>query len=308
MISRTFAPPEQRLKSLITRLKLMPNVLARGPQESRQPAADLHRDRHRADRRQPRFLRHDVPAAFTDVKDAALLAEFKNADDAVIAALEDYKTWLESDLLHRSNGSFAFGADTYAKLLDADEMITTPLPDSAVGRRGGPEAQPAGACRRRAQDRPDEDAGGGAGGREEGLPACLAAAGRHAEQPRRFGTVRPRQADHRPAAGSAGTGGGDAAVPARDDVGFDGYSRAVRKGCDRGVFHSDPARPVLAERGAGRPRCRFGTDRRSATSPCTKCGRDTTCSSSTPRTIRPMSARSSAPQAISRAGRTTANR
>ena len=28
MISRTFAPPEQRLKSLIARLKLMPNALA----------------------------------------------------------------------------------------------------------------------------------------------------------------------------------------------------------------------------------------------------------------------------------------
>jgi hypothetical protein len=30
MISRNFAPPEQRLKSLTSRLKLMPNVLAQG--------------------------------------------------------------------------------------------------------------------------------------------------------------------------------------------------------------------------------------------------------------------------------------
>ena len=41
------------------------------------------------------FFDDDVPAAFTDVTDKALLAEFKSANDAVIAALDDYKTWLQ---------------------------------------------------------------------------------------------------------------------------------------------------------------------------------------------------------------------
>jgi hypothetical protein len=75
------------------------------------------------------FFETDVPEAFTGVKDAALLAEFKRADDAVMAALDDYKGWLQNDLLPRSNGSFAYGEDTYRKVLAADEMITTPLPD-----------------------------------------------------------------------------------------------------------------------------------------------------------------------------------
>jgi uncharacterized protein (DUF885 family) len=129
MISRTFAPPEQRLKSLISRLKLMPNVFAEARTNLDNPPRiyteiaieqlDGNRD----------FFASDVPAAFTDVKDAALLAEFKKADDAVIAALGDYKSWLESDLLKRSNGAFALGTDTYTKLLDANEMITIPLPD-----------------------------------------------------------------------------------------------------------------------------------------------------------------------------------
>src|SRR4029077_897549 len=82
------------------------------------------------------FFDVDVPAAFADVKDAALLAEFKTANGAVIAALNDYKVWLQNDLLPRSNGSFAYGADTYQKVLAADEMITTPLADflSIAGR------------------------------------------------------------------------------------------------------------------------------------------------------------------------------
>jgi uncharacterized protein (DUF885 family) len=129
MISRTFAPPEQRLRSLTARLKLMPNVLAQARKNLDNPPRiyteiaieqiDGNRD----------FFAKDVPAAFSDVKDTAALTEFSTANAAVVAALDDYKAWLQNDLLPRSNGSFAYGADTYQKVLAADEMITTPLPD-----------------------------------------------------------------------------------------------------------------------------------------------------------------------------------
>jgi uncharacterized protein (DUF885 family) len=129
MISRTFAPPEQRLRSLTARLKLMPNVLAEARKNLDNPPRiyteiaieqiDGNRD----------FFAKDVPAAFSDVKDTAALTEFSTANAAVVAALDDYKAWLQNDLLPRSNGSFAYGADTYQKVLAADEMITTPLPD-----------------------------------------------------------------------------------------------------------------------------------------------------------------------------------
>lgn len=129
MISRNFAPPEQRLRSLTSRLKLMPNALAEARDNLDNPPRiytqiaidqlDGNRD----------FFAKDVPAAFAEVKDKALLADFATANAAVIAALDDYKTWLQNDVLPRSNGSFAYGADTYRKVLAADEMITTPLPD-----------------------------------------------------------------------------------------------------------------------------------------------------------------------------------
>jgi uncharacterized protein (DUF885 family) len=129
IISRTFAPPADRLESLIARLKLMPAALAEARKNLDNPPrvyteiAIEQLDGNRG------FFETDVPAAFTDVKDASLLAEFKRADDAVMAALDDYKGWLQNDLLPRSNGSFAYGEDTYRKVLAADEMITTPLPD-----------------------------------------------------------------------------------------------------------------------------------------------------------------------------------
>ena len=129
MISRNFAPPEDRLRSLVAREKLMPNALAEARRNLDNPPrvyteiaieqADGNRD----------FFDRDVPAAFADVTDPALLADFKAANGAVVAALGDYKTWLQTDLLPRSNGSFAYGAQTYSDVLAADEMITTPLAD-----------------------------------------------------------------------------------------------------------------------------------------------------------------------------------
>jgi uncharacterized protein (DUF885 family) len=129
MISRTFAPPEQRMRSLTARLRLMPNVLTEAHKNLDNPPriyTEIAIEQVESNRD---FFAKDVPAAFNDVKDAALLDEFTTANAAVVAALDDYKTFLENDLLPRSNGSFAYGTDTYQKVLAADEMITTPLPD-----------------------------------------------------------------------------------------------------------------------------------------------------------------------------------
>jgi uncharacterized protein (DUF885 family) len=127
MIKRSFAPAEERLRKLVLREKAMPAVLAEARKNLQNPPEiytkiaieqlDGSRD----------LFKTAVPMAFEGVKDAALLAEFKQANAAVIAALDEYKSWLEKDLLPRSKGEFAYGADVYHQRLIADEMIDTPL-------------------------------------------------------------------------------------------------------------------------------------------------------------------------------------
>ena len=73
------------------------------------------------------FFKNDVPAAFTDVTDTALVAKFKATNDTVMKALADYKQFLQKELLPKSNGDYALGADTYAKALSANEMVDVPL-------------------------------------------------------------------------------------------------------------------------------------------------------------------------------------
>jgi len=73
------------------------------------------------------FFENDVPAAFKDVNDQALLAEFKKTNESVIAALGDYKRFLQKQLLPNAKESFAFGADTFSKALSAQEGVNIPL-------------------------------------------------------------------------------------------------------------------------------------------------------------------------------------
>ena len=129
MIKRAFAPPEERLRHLIARERAMPATLAEARKNLENPPRiyteiaieqiDGNRD----------FFKTAVASAFPTVTDKALLAEFKQVNDAVIAALDDYKKWLKDDLIKRSAGEFAIGEDTYRKKLAADEMITLSLDD-----------------------------------------------------------------------------------------------------------------------------------------------------------------------------------
>jgi uncharacterized protein (DUF885 family) len=129
MIKRAYAPPDERLRLLIAREKAMPAALAEARKNlENPPKVSTEIAIEQVDGSQG-FFKTAVAEAFPEVKDKALLDEFKAANDGVIAALGEYKKWLQDDLLKRSNGDFAIGAGAYAKKLAADEMIELPLDD-----------------------------------------------------------------------------------------------------------------------------------------------------------------------------------
>ena len=127
IMSRKFAPPEDRLRSLIAREKQMPAALAAGKANLKNPP---HIYTEIAIQQLPgniSFFQHDVPEAFEDVKDPSLLAAFKTTNDAVIAALQNYGDFLKKDLLPVSKGDFRIGAENYRKKLLYDEMVDIPI-------------------------------------------------------------------------------------------------------------------------------------------------------------------------------------
>ena len=127
-MERKFASPDDRLRSLIAREKEMPRLLNTARQNLKNPP---HIYTEIAIEQLPgivAFFQHDVPLAFADAKDPALKAEFTRTNAAaVIEALNQYQTWLKTDLLPRSQGDFRIGADSFSKKLAYDEMVDTSL-------------------------------------------------------------------------------------------------------------------------------------------------------------------------------------
>jgi uncharacterized protein (DUF885 family) len=127
IMARTFAPPAQRLKSVIAREKQVPAVFQAARLNLKNPPpiyVDVALEQI------PgiiSFFQKDVPEAFKDVKDQALLAQFHASNQKVMDELKSYQQWLEKDLKPRAHGEFRIGADNYRKKLLFDEDVEIPL-------------------------------------------------------------------------------------------------------------------------------------------------------------------------------------
>lgn len=128
LMSRNYAPARDRLAALIAREKAMPAVLAEARKNLDNPPRIFTEIAIEQIDGNINFFKNDVTAAFKDVTDPALVAEFRASNAGVMKALAEYKTFLQKELLPKSNGTYALGAETYRKALAANEMVYVPLP------------------------------------------------------------------------------------------------------------------------------------------------------------------------------------
>jgi len=113
LIKRNFAPPDERLRSVIAREKQIPRALMQARAVLRNPPkiyTDIAIEQMQGN---IDFFQDTLPAAFTDVKDTNLVTEFIRVNQAAMSELKNYQNWLQKDLLPRSHGTFAIGAENY---------------------------------------------------------------------------------------------------------------------------------------------------------------------------------------------------
>ena len=127
LMERKFAPPETRLRDLISREWQMPAALLAARANLKNPPKIYTEIALEQLPGLIQFFRQDVPSAFTDVSDAKLKREFAASNGAVIKALGDYQTWLKNDVLPKSHGDFRIGAKVFREKLKYDEMVDLPL-------------------------------------------------------------------------------------------------------------------------------------------------------------------------------------
>jgi uncharacterized protein (DUF885 family) len=127
IMKRDYAPAAERLKALIAREKKMPAALDQARANLTVPVRIYTAIALEQLDGNISFFKNDVPEAFKDVSDKALLDEFAQVNGEVMTALRAYKVFLQKEVLPKATDSFAYGADTYVKALAAFEDINVPL-------------------------------------------------------------------------------------------------------------------------------------------------------------------------------------
>jgi uncharacterized protein (DUF885 family) len=137
LIKRDFAPPAERLASVISRLRKVPAVYQSARANVKNPPKEYTDLAIRMARGSAGYLEGTVAGWAKDAAagDATLLADFTAANAAAVAATRDFAAWLERDLLPASKGDYAIGAENFSKKLLYDDMVDLPLAEVlAIGQ------------------------------------------------------------------------------------------------------------------------------------------------------------------------------
>ena len=129
LIKRNFAPPAERLRSVIARLKGVPVILDAMRRNIENPPREFTDLAMRMAHGSVPFFTDTMNAWAKDAAgdDAALKKEFDDASRVAVQSFTDAASWLEKDLLPRSKGAYAIGAETFLKKLRYEEMVDVPL-------------------------------------------------------------------------------------------------------------------------------------------------------------------------------------
>jgi uncharacterized protein (DUF885 family) len=115
LVARDFAPPEKRIPNLRQRMEGIPRVIAQAKGNLQHPPR-VHTETAIEQTQGAINLVREGLAPLLD-RAPEMKKEVAPLQEKTAAALEDYKKWLEKDLLPRSDGDFRLGAGKFRKKL-----------------------------------------------------------------------------------------------------------------------------------------------------------------------------------------------
>jgi uncharacterized protein (DUF885 family) len=126
-IKRNFAPLEDRVRSLVAIESQIPNILiaARTNLDEKLPKPFIELAIQIA-KGSADFLKKDLVAAVSGLKDEQLRVAFQTANRKAANALNDYATWLEREKLPKATLDFALGEEKFARFLAQTELVDLP--------------------------------------------------------------------------------------------------------------------------------------------------------------------------------------
>jgi uncharacterized protein (DUF885 family) len=126
-IKRNFAPLEDRVRSLVAVESQIPNILiaARTNLNEKLPKPFVELAVQIA-RGSADFLKKDLVAAVSGLKDEQLRSAFQEANRKAASALNDYAAWLEREKLPKASLDFALGEEKFRRFLAQTELVDLP--------------------------------------------------------------------------------------------------------------------------------------------------------------------------------------
>ncbi|MBZ0185844.1 MAG: DUF885 domain-containing protein, partial [Candidatus Obscuribacterales bacterium] len=129
MIQRDFAPKAQRLKSVISRVDAVPELLNQGRINLKaEKVPPIYADI--ALEQMPgiiEFFEKTLPDYFKEVDDQEALNQLSESNYRCVEALRDYEQFLKSRILPQAKGQFALGKERFAKKLLFEEFVDQDL-------------------------------------------------------------------------------------------------------------------------------------------------------------------------------------
>jgi uncharacterized protein (DUF885 family) len=126
-VKRNFAPLEDRVRSLVAIELQIPNILiaARTNLNEKLPKPFIELAIQIA-RGSADFLKKELVAAVSGLKDEQLRVAFETANRKAATALNDYATWLEREKLPKASVDFALGEERFRRFLAQTELVDVP--------------------------------------------------------------------------------------------------------------------------------------------------------------------------------------
>ncbi|HXK33683.1 MAG TPA: DUF885 domain-containing protein [Dehalococcoidia bacterium] len=127
LVIRDFAPLDERLRALVSRLGEAPQLLEQAKENLLDPTKYHVETAIEQGTGMRALFERDLPAAAKGSSDAALRTAFTAANGRALAAVDTYVAWLKERLLPKANEDYAWGADNIRALLSETDSIDEPI-------------------------------------------------------------------------------------------------------------------------------------------------------------------------------------
>jgi len=122
LLAGEFAPIEERARSIISRMKEAPGILLAARRHLTNASRLFTKIGIQTTDGSIDFLRAAIPSLAESVP--SMSVELLRVNEECMAALRDYRDWLESSLMPRARLDFAIGGDLYEQILFAEHYLT----------------------------------------------------------------------------------------------------------------------------------------------------------------------------------------